>query len=282
VLDRKEALPVLMVSAEGGVEIEEVAAKHPGKIFREPVDPLGGLGRGGLEAWQGRRLARRLGFRDKLIHSCASTLSALVRSYLDTDASLAEINPLVLTSDGRLVALDAKYSFDDNALYRHPEIKEQRDLEEEDSLEVRASRFDLSYIRLDGNIGCMVNGAGLAMATLDLINHHGGEPANFLDVGGGASTERVTEAFKIILEDSRVRAILVNIFGGIMKCDVIAEGILAAARSIELRVPVVVRLEGTNVDRGKEILERSGLDLVSAGSLADAAHAVVELAAREP
>jgi len=274
VLDRNRSLPVLMVSAEGGVEIEKVAATHPEKIFKEFVDPVTGL-----EPYQGRGLAKKLGFSGKLIAQCASMLVKLVRSYLDTDASLAEINPLVLTDDGSLVALDAKYSFDDNALFRHPDLKECRDFDEEEPLEVRASEFDLSYIKLDGNIGCMVNGAGLAMATLDIINHYGGEPANFLDVGGGATADRVTEAFKIILEDQNVRAILVNIFGGIMKCDVIAEGILAAAKRIELRVPVVVRLEGTNVQRGKELLGSSGLNLISADNLGDAARKVVEIAA---
>ena len=207
-------------------------------------------------------------------------LERLGTAYLETDASLAEINPLVLTDEGEVSALDAKISFDDNALYRHPDVAELRDFHEEDPLEVRAGEFGLSYIKLDGTIGCMVNGAGLAMATLDIINHHGGEPANFLDVGGGANAEKVTEAFKIILEDSNVRAILVNIFGGIMKCDVIAEGVIAAARAIALRVPVVVRLEGTNVERGKQLLEESGLELVSAGDLGEAARTVVELASK--
>ncbi|MCZ6793487.1 MAG: ADP-forming succinate--CoA ligase subunit beta, partial [Planctomycetota bacterium] len=275
VLDRARGLPVLMVSAEGWVEIEEVAARRPEKIFKEWIDP-----QAGLEAYQGRRLGRKLGLSGKLITSCAAILVRLARAYLDTDASLAEINPLVLTGDERLMALDAKFSFDDNALYRQPGIKDYRDLDEEDPLEVRAGNFDLSYIKLDGHIGCMVNGAGLAMATLDIIQHHGGEPANFLDVGGGATKEKVEEAFKIILEDPAVKAILVNIFGGIMKCDVIAEGILEAVKGVELRVPVVVRLEGTNVDRGRELLDGSGLDLVLAESLGDAAQKVVGIAAR--
>lgn len=275
VLDRRLGAPVLMVSAEGGVEIEEVAARTPEKIHREPLDP-----QSGLAPYQGRRLAARLGLRGASLVAGATTLTRLARAYLETDASLAEINPLVLTRGGEVVALDAKISFDESALYRHPEIVELRDVDEEEPLEVRAGEFDLSYIKLDGDIGCMVNGAGLAMATLDIVQHHGGAPANFLDVGGGASTERVAEAFRIILEDDRVRAILVNIFGGIMRCDVIAEGVLSAARDIDLRVPVVVRLEGTNVEEGRRMLEESGLNLVSASGLDDAARKVVELAAR--
>ncbi|MEM7233899.1 MAG: ADP-forming succinate--CoA ligase subunit beta [Planctomycetota bacterium] len=274
VLDRSTGRPVLMVSAEGGVEIEEVAAKTPEKIFKESIDPDRGL-----EGYQGRKLAKALGFEGKQLAACATVFQRLVDAYLGSDGSLAEINPLVRSGDGRVLALDAKFSFDDNAMYRQKDLLELRDLHEEDPHEVRASEFDLSYIKLDGSIGCMVNGAGLAMATLDIINHHGGSPANFLDVGGGATAEKVTEAFKIILEDQNVRAILVNIFGGIMKCDVIAEGILAAAKNIELRVPVVVRLEGTNVEKGKEILSGSGLDLISADGLAEAAKKAVELAA---
>jgi succinyl-CoA synthetase beta subunit len=270
VLDRRTRSPVLMVSPDGGVEIEEVAAQHPERIHLAAFDPWGGL-----RPYQGRQLARRLGVTGATVPSLAGLLVDLSRAFVQTDASLAEINPLVLTRAGACVALDAKFSFDDNALFRHPELRSLRDLEEEEPLEVRASEHDLSYIKLDGDIGCMVNGAGLAMATLDIIQHFGGEPANFLDVGGGATAERVTEAFKIILEDTRVRAILVNIFGGIMKCDVIAEGILAAARSIELRVPVVVRLEGTNVERGKELLQQSKLNLIAANDLADAATKVV-------
>jgi len=274
VLDRKLGVPVLMASAEGGVDIETVAAESPEKIVREAFDPDRGL-----EPYQGRKVARALAMTGKSIATTGRLLERLARSFLDTDANLAEINPLVITASGSLVALDAKFSFDDNALFRHADLCGYRDRDEEDPLERRASEFGLSYINLDGTIGCMVNGAGLAMATLDIIQHFGGSPANFLDVGGGANAEKVTEAFKIILEDSAVRAILVNIFGGIMKCDTIAEGIIAAARSIELRVPVVVRLEGTNVERGRELLDSSGLALTSASDLSDAAQKAVELAA---
>ncbi len=271
VLDRERNLPVLMVSAEGGVEIETVAAESPEKIFKEWFCPIGGLA-----AFQGRKLARKLDMSGKNVAKTASIFTKLARSFLDTDASIAEINPLVETPEGEVVALDAKFGFDDNALYRQPAVVEYRDRDEEDPLEARAAEFDLSYIKLDGEIGCMVNGAGLAMSTLDIINYFGGEPANFLDVGGGATADKVTEAFKIILEDSSVKAILVNIFGGIMKCDVIAEGVIAAARAAQLSVPLVVRLEGTNVERGRELLESSGIDLIAASGLADAAKKVVE------
>ncbi|MBN1442710.1 MAG: ADP-forming succinate--CoA ligase subunit beta [Planctomycetes bacterium] len=277
VLDRGQQRPVLMVSAEGGVEIEDLAASAPEKIFKEAANPFTGL-----EPFQARRLARRLGLGGPLIASCSSLLVKLVRAFIETDASLVEVNPLALTKDGRLMALDAKLAFDDNALYRHGDFLPWRDLDEEDPLEVRASKFDLSYVKLSGDIGCMVNGAGLAMATLDIIQHCGGEPANFLDVGGGASAEKVTEAFKIIIEDPGVRAILVNIFGGIMRCDVIAEGILAAAREVDLRVPVVVRLEGTNVEEGRAILSGCGLSLRAAAGLADAARKAVDLARSSP
>ena len=270
VLDRQLGLPVLMVSAEGGMDIEEVAASTPEKIFKVSFDPSDGL-----SVDEAREVAGRLGLEDGLVEEMAGLLQKLARCFLDTDASLAEINPLVRTTDDSLLALDAKFSFDDNALFRHPELVEYRDPAEEDPLETRAAEFGLSYIKLDGEIGCMVNGAGLAMATLDIIKHFGGEAANFLDVGGGATTEKVTEAFKIILEDSDVKAILVNIFGGIMKCDVIAEGIIEAAQTIELRVPVVVRLEGTNVERGRELLAGSGLDLISAPGLPEAVESVV-------
>ena len=270
VLDRQLGLPVLMVSAEGGMDIEEVAASTPEKIFKVSFDPGDGL-----PADEAREVAGRLGLDDGLVEEMAGLLQKLARCFLDTDASLAEINPLVRTTDDSLLALDAKFSFDDNALFRHPELVEYRDPAEEDPLETRAAEFGLSYIKLDGEIGCMVNGAGLAMATLDIIKHFGGAAANFLDVGGGATTEKVTEAFKIILEDSDVKAILVNIFGGIMKCDVIAEGIIEAAQTIELRVPVVVRLEGTNVERGRELLAGSGLDLISAPGLPEAVESVV-------
>ena len=273
VLDRKIAAPVFMASAEGGVEIEEVAARTPEKIVREAFSPVEGL-----RAYQGRSLAVKLGFRGALVAQAGALFGKLARAFLDTDASLAEINPLVLTKGGELVALDAKLAFDDNALYRHPDLKELRDLDEEEPQEVRASRFDLSYIKMDGTIGCMVNGAGLAMATLDIIQHWGGKPANFLDVGGGATREKVTEAFKIILEDPGVKAILVNIFGGIMKCDVIAEGIIAAARTTSLGVPLVVRLEGTNVKEGKALLRDSGLRIVLADDLSDAAKKAVAAA----
>ena len=273
VLDRQLGLPVLMVSAEGGMDIEEVAASTPEKIFKASFDPTEGL-----SAEDGRSLAGRLGLEGGLLEEMGELLQKLARCFLDTDASLAEINPLVRTTDDGLLALDAKFSFDDNALFRHPELEEYRDPAEEDPLETRAAEFGLSYIKLDGDIGCMVNGAGLAMATLDIIKHFGGEAANFLDVGGGATAEKVTEAFKIILEDADVKAILVNIFGGIMKCDVIAEGIIEAAETIELRVPVVVRLEGTNVQRGREILAASGLELISAPGLPEAVRKVVEQA----
>ena len=272
VLDRQLGLPVLMVSAEGGMDIEEVAASTPEKIFKVSFDPGP---EGGLSADDAREAAGKLDLEGGLVEEMAGLLQKLARCYLDTDASLVEINPLVRTTDDSLLALDAKFSFDDNALFRHPELVEYRDPAEEDPLETRAAKFGLSYIKLDGEIGCMVNGAGLAMATLDIIKHFGGEAANFLDVGGGATTEKVTEAFKIILEDSDVKAILVNIFGGIMKCDVIAEGIIEAAQTIELRVPVVVRLEGTNVERGRELLAGSGLDLISAPGLPEAVESVV-------
>jgi succinyl-CoA synthetase beta subunit len=277
VLDRKLGAPVLMVSTEGGTEIEEVAARSPEKIVKQALSPSEGL-----HDYEGRVLARKLGFSGKLIASGASLFVKLARAFLETDASLAEINPLVITEDGRLLALDAKFSFDDNALFRHPDLNEYRDLDEEDPQEVRASQFDLSYIKLDGSIGCMVNGAGLAMATLDIIQHYGGAPANFLDVGGGATMEKVTEAFKIILEDPSVKGILVNIFGGIMKCDVIAEGIVSAVKITDLRVPLVVRLEGTNVKKGKEILARSNLNITLADSLSDAARKVVDYVGVKP
>ena len=273
VLDRQLGLPVLMVSAEGGMDIEEVAASTPEKIFKVSFDPGAGL-----PVDEAREVAGKLGLEGGLVEEMAGLLQKLARCFLDTDASLAEINPLVRTTDDSLLALDAKFSFDDNALFRHPELVEYRDPAEEDPLETRAAKFGLSYIKLDGEIGCMVNGAGLAMATLDIIKHFGGDAANFLDVGGGATTEKVTEAFKIILEDSDVKAILVNIFGGIMKCDVIAEGIIEAAQAIGLRVPVVVRLEGTNVERGRELLAGSGLDLISAPGLPEAVESVVEQA----
>ena len=274
-LDRARGWLTLMASAEGGVEIEEVAARSPAKILREPIDPAVGV-----QSFQARKLAFGLGLPKETVASFVALVHAVYRAYVDTDASLIEINPLVLTSDHRVVVLDAKMSFDDNGLFRHPELRELRDRHEEDPREVEASQHDLSYISLDGNIGCMVNGAGLAMATMDIIKLYGGAPANFLDVGGGATKERVSAAFKILLSDPKVKAVLVNIFGGIMKCDVIAEGVVAAAREVHLRVPLVVRLEGTNVELGKKILAESGLDIIPANDMADAGRKVVEAAQR--
>jgi succinyl-CoA synthetase beta subunit len=269
-LDRVTSRITFMASTEGGVEIEEVAAHHPEKILRETVDPAVGF----LD-FQGRKLAFGLGLKGDSVAKFVAFCRGLYRVYVDTDASLAEINPLVLLKDGGVVALDAKMNFDDNALYRHPELAELRDKDEEDPREAQAKEFDLAYISLDGNIGCMVNGAGLAMATMDTIKLVGGAPANFLDVGGGASKEKVTAAFKLILADPHVKAILVNIFGGIMKCDVIAEGVVAAAKEVHLGVPLVVRLEGTNVDKGKQILAGSGLPIISADNLRQAAEKAV-------
>ncbi|QQE81244.1 ADP-forming succinate--CoA ligase subunit beta [Alicyclobacillus sp. SO9] len=272
VLDRAQSRVVMMASAEGGVEIEEVAAKTPEKIFRETIDPAVGL-----SPYQARNLAFSIGIPDKLVNKAVKFMMGLYAAFVDKDCSIAEINPLVVTSEGDVMALDAKLNFDDNALYRHKDILELRDLDEEDAKEIEASRFGLNYIALDGNIGCMVNGAGLAMATMDTIKYYGGDPANFLDVGGGATEENITEAFKIILSDEKVEGILVNIFGGIMKCDVIANGVIAAARQVGLDKPLVVRLEGTNVDIGKKILNESGLNIVAADSLADAAQRIVSL-----
>jgi len=259
-----------MASAEGGVEIEEVAAKHPEKIFREAVDPAVGF-----QAYQGRKLAEQLGLSGPTASKFAKFCAGLYKVYEGTDASLCEINPLVVLKNGEVVALDAKLNFDDNALFRHPELAMYRDIDEEDESEARAKEFDLNYITLSGNIGCMVNGAGLAMATMDTIKLVGGEPANFLDVGGGATREKVTEAFKLLLSDSGVKAVLVNIFGGIMKCDVIAEGIVEAAKVVQLKIPLVVRLEGTNVAKGKEILKNSGLKITPADNLREAAEKAI-------
>ncbi|MBI3042840.1 MAG: ADP-forming succinate--CoA ligase subunit beta [Betaproteobacteria bacterium] len=270
VVDRGSQRVVLMASSEGGMDIEEVAAKSPEKIHRVTIDPAKGLAEGDAEG-----IARKIGVPEKGVTQARDFLKALYRAFDETDASLAEINPLIVTGDERVLALDAKMNFDDNALFRHPEIVAMRDLDEEDPAEVEASKFDLSYISLDGNIGCLVNGAGLAMATMDIIKLYGGSPANFLDVGGGASTEKVTEAFKIMLKNPKLSAILVNIFGGIMKCDVIAEGVVTAAREVHLKVPLVVRLEGTNVELGKKILAESGLPIISASNMADAAQKVV-------
>ncbi|MBU8897071.1 ADP-forming succinate--CoA ligase subunit beta [Corallococcus sp. H22C18031201] len=269
-LDRASSRVTFMASREGGVEIEEVAEKHPEKILRETVDPAVGF-----QDFQGRKLAFGLGLSGATVNKFVQFCSALYRMYMETDAALVEINPLVITKDGGVVALDAKVTFDENALYRHKELLEYRDLAEEEPRETQAKEFDLAYIALDGNIGCMVNGAGLAMATMDTIKLVGGNPANFLDVGGGASREKVTAAFKLILADSAVKAVLVNIFGGIMKCDVIAEGIIAAAKEVQLKIPLVVRLEGTNVEKGKELLRNSGLAITPADNLRQAAEKAV-------
>ena len=269
-LDRATGAPVIVASSEGGMDIEEVAAKSPEKILREPVDPAFGL-----QPFQTRKLARELGFAPQQMRAACKLFAALYRCWHDCDCSMVEINPLVLTKGGQVLALDAKFSFDDNALFRHPDIVALRDVAEEDPREVAASKHHLSYIGLDGNIGCMVNGAGLAMATMDIIKHHGGEPANFLDVGGGATEEQVTEAFKILLSDSKVKAILVNIFGGIMKCDTIAEGVIQACKAVNLSVPLVVRMKGTNEDLGKKMLAESGLPIISADTMAEAATKIV-------
>ncbi len=269
-LDRANCNLVVIASSEGGMDIEEVASKTPEKIFKEWIIP--GLG---LRAFQIRKLASNLGFKNETLKEFEMLLRNLVRFYVEYDCSIAEINPLILTKDSKLVALDAKVNFDDNALFRHPNLLELRDFNEEEPTETQAKEFDLSYISLDGNIGCMVNGAGLAMATMDIIKLEGGSPANFLDVGGSASEEKVREAFKIILNDPKVKAILVNIFGGIMKCDIIAQGIVAAVKELALKVPLVVRLEGTNVDKGKKILDSSGLSIISATDMRDAAKKAV-------
>ena len=272
VIDRATDRVTLMASEEGGTEIEEVAAKTPEKIFKETIDPVVGLA-----PYQARRIAFNINIPKESINKAAKFLIALYNVFIEKDASIVEINPLVTTGDGDVLALDAKINFDDNALFRHKDILELRDLEEEDPKEIEASKYDLSYIALDGDIGCMVNGAGLAMATMDTINHFGGNPANFLDVGGGATKEKVTEAFKIILGDDNVKGIFVNIFGGIMKCDVIAEGIVAAVKEVELTLPLVVRLEGTNVERGKAILNESGLAIEPAATMAEGAQKIVKL-----
>jgi succinyl-CoA synthetase beta subunit len=273
-LDRATAAPVIVASTEGGVEIEAVAAKSPGKIIREPVNPLAGL-----QAFQTRKLAKQLGFESSQLKNASRLFEGLYRTFITYDCSMVEVNPLILTTKGDVLALDAKFNFDDNALYRHPEIGAMRDVAEEDPREVEASKHGLNYIGLDGNIACLVNGAGLAMATMDIIKFYGGEPANFLDVGGGATEEQVTEAFKILIADRKVKAILVNIFGGIMKCDIIAQGIINAAKTLKLSVPLVVRLEGTNVEAGKKMIADSGLAVIAADDLADAAQKAVNAAA---
>ncbi len=270
VADRGTQRVVLMASSEGGMDIEEVAAKTPQKIHKVFIDPAAGLAEG-----EARDVARKIGVPQAALGQAAELLRNLYRCYWDTDASLVEVNPLVVTGDGRVVALDAKLNFDDNALFRHEDIVALRDLDEEDPLEIEASKYDLSYISLDGNIGCMVNGAGLAMATMDTIKLYGGTPANFLDVGGGATAEKVTAAFKIMLSNPKVKAILVNIFGGIMKCDTIAAGVVAAAREVKLSVPLVVRMKGTNEELGKKILKDSGLPIISADNMAQAGQKVV-------
>ncbi|WP_284639011.1 ADP-forming succinate--CoA ligase subunit beta [Paenibacillus silviterrae] len=272
VVDRGTGRVVMMASEEGGTEIEEVAHHTPEKIFKEVIDPAIGL-----QAFQARKLAYAINIPNELVNKAVKFMMALYSAFVEKDCSIAEINPLVVTGDGNVMALDAKLNFDSNALFRHKDILELRDLDEEDEKEIEASKFDLSYIALDGNIGCMVNGAGLAMATMDIIKYYGGEPANFLDVGGGATTEKVTEAFKIILSDANVKGIFVNIFGGIMKCDVIANGVVEAAKQIGLDRPLVVRLEGTNVELGKKILNESGLNIVAADSMADGAQKIVAL-----
>jgi len=273
VIDRETSRVVMMASTEGGMEIEEVAEKTPEKILKEYVDPAVGF-----QAYQARNLAFGLGLEKAQVGKAVKLMMGLYQAFVDSDCSLAEINPMVVTGDGNVMALDAKMNFDSNALYRQKAIEEMRDFDEEDPNEIEASKHELSYISLDGNIGCMVNGAGLAMGTMDTIKLHGGSPANFLDVGGSADEERVTEAFKIILSDPKVKAILVNIFGGIMKCDIIAAGVIAAARQVDLKVPLVVRLEGTNVEIGKKLLADSGIDLISADGMKDAAEKVVAAA----
>ena len=272
VLDRASSRVTLMGSEEGGMDIEEVAEATPEKIFKEEIDPVVGL-----TGFQARRMAFNMNIPAKLVNKAAKLMLGLYQAFIEKDAAIVEINPLVVTGGGEVVALDAKFNFDANALYRHKDIVELRDFDEEDAKEIEASKYDLSYISLDGNIGCMVNGAGLAMATMDTISYYGGSPANFLDVGGGATAEKVTEAFKIILSDENVKGIFVNIFGGIMKCDIIAEGVIVAAKEVGLEVPLVVRLEGTNVDKGKSLLNESGLNIVAADSMADGAQKIVEL-----
>jgi len=272
VLDRATSRVTLMGSEEGGINIEEVAEHSPEKIFKEVIDPVTGL-----LPFQARRLAFNINIPNKLVNKAVKLMLGVYQAFIEKDASIVEINPLVVTGNGEVMALDAKFNFDSNALYRHKDIMELRDYDEEDPKEIEASKYDLSYISLNGNIGCMVNGAGLAMATMDTISYYGGTPANFLDVGGGATTEKVTEAFKIILSDPHVKGIFVNIFGGIMKCDVIAEGVIIAAKEVGLAVPLVVRLEGTNVEVGKKLLNESGLNIVAADSMADGAQKIVKL-----
>jgi succinyl-CoA synthetase beta subunit len=272
-VDRAEGKPVFMASAAGGMDIEQVAAETPDAILKEYIDP--GMG---LEAFQARKIAFQLGLQGSLINPAVKFLSGLYKSFLDTDASLLEINPFITTTDGRLFALDAKVTFDDNALFRHPDLRELRDITEEDPLEVEASKYSLNYIKLEGNVGCMVNGAGLAMATMDIIKYAGGMPANFLDVGGGANSEQVAHAFEILLSDKSVKAVLINIFGGILRVDTLATGVVEAARKTNMKLPVVLRLEGTNVNEGKKILTDSGLNFIVTDTMKDAADKVVAAA----
>jgi succinyl-CoA synthetase beta subunit len=273
VLDRSTERLVLMVSSEGGVEIEKVAEESPEKIHKEFIHP--GIG---LSAFQTRKLAFALGLEGKQVAEAGRMMTALYNAFVATDASLLEINPLIVTEDGSLLALDAKMNFDDNAMFRHPDFKELRDTAEEAPLEVEASKYSLNYIKLDGTIGCMVNGAGLAMATMDIIKLAGGEPANFLDVGGGANAEQIKNAFRILMADTAVRAVLINIFGGILRCDILAEGLIAAVKDLGVRVPIVIRMEGTNVEKGKQMLEDSGLNFTTADDMNDAAKKVVAAA----
>jgi len=272
-LDRAAGRPVIIASAAGGMDIEEVAATHPEKILREHVDPATGV-----IPFQARKLAFAMGLESGPAGKMVNVLDAIYKAFIETDASMIEINPLILTKGGDLLALDAKVTLDDNALYRHPDLRELRDLSEEDPLEVEASKFSLNYIRLDGNIGCMVNGAGLAMATMDIIKLAGGEPANFLDVGGGANAEQIKNAFRILMADKHVKAVLINIFGGILRCDVLAQGVIAAVKQLGVPVPIVIRMEGTNVEEGKRLLRESGLNFTTADSMGDAAENVVALA----
>jgi len=273
VIDRASASPVIIASASGGMDIEEVAAKEPEKILREQIDPGTGV-----IPFQARKLAFGMGLGAGSANKLVKILDSIYKAFIETDASMIEINPLILTKSGDLLALDAKVSFDDNALYRHPDLRDLRDLGEEDPLEVEASKFSLNYIRLEGNIGCMVNGAGLAMATMDIIKLAGGEPANFLDVGGGANAEQIKNAFRILMADSNVKAVLINIFGGILRCDVLAQGVIAAVQELGVRVPIVIRMEGTNVEEGKRLLRESGLNFSTSDSMGEAADKVVSLA----
>jgi succinyl-CoA synthetase beta subunit len=272
VIDRSTERPVIMASSEGGVEIEKVAAETPEKIFKEFIHPTAGL-----SAFQTRKLAFALGLEGPAIGQAGKLMTALWEAFKSSDASLVEINPLIVTEEGNLLALDAKMTFDDNALFRHPDFKELRDLAEEDALEVEASKFSLNYIKLDGTIGCMVNGAGLAMATMDIIKLAGGEPANFLDVGGGANAEQIKNAFRILMSDTAVKAVLINIFGGILRCDILAEGVIAAVKDLGVSVPIVIRMEGTNVEKGKQMLRDSGLNFTTADTMSEAADRVVAL-----